>query len=36
MENLDVMVLRTLHGWMAAGIAEKAFADAYAALTGES
>ena len=26
------LFLRTLHGWMAAGIAEKAFADAYAAL----
>ena len=24
--------MRTLHGWMAAGIAEKAFADAFAAL----
>jgi predicted methyltransferase len=27
-----VLFMRTLHGWMAAGIAEKAFADAYAAL----
>ena len=26
------LFMRTLHGWMAAGIAEKAFADAYAAL----
>jgi predicted methyltransferase len=27
-----VMFMRTIHAWMAAGIAEKAFADAYAAL----
>ena len=26
------LFMRTLHGWMAAGIAEKAFADAFAAL----
>lgn len=26
------LFMRTIHGWMAAGIAEKAFADAYAAL----
>ncbi|PWS21837.1 methyltransferase, partial [Enterococcus faecium] len=26
------LFMRTLHGWMAAGIAEKAFTDAFAAL----